>query len=66
MEMAHKWGKAHMAAVAGKFDNADTAATKLGTHIENAWLNNDEINDYRQPGNHYSLYWMNNEFTSKD
>jgi hypothetical protein len=66
MEMAHKWGKAHMAAVAGKFDNADTAATKLGTHIENAWLNNDEINDYRQPGNHYSLFWMNNEFTSKD
>jgi hypothetical protein len=66
MEMTLKWGKAHMAAVAGKFDNADTAATKLGAHIENAWLNNDEIGDYRQPGNHYSLFWMNNEFTSKD
>jgi hypothetical protein len=66
MEMTHKWGKAHMAAVAGKFDNADTAAEKLGTHIENAWLKNDEISYYRQPSNHYSLFWMNNEFTSKD
>lgn len=66
METSHKWGKAHMAAVAGKFDDADTAAQKLGTHIENAWFGNDEIGDYRQPRNHYSLFWMNNEFTSKD
>jgi hypothetical protein len=67
MELTHKWGgMAHMAAVAGKFDDADTAARKLGAHIENAWLNNDEISYYRQPSNHYSLFWMNNEFTSKD
>lgn len=66
MDLTHKWGKAHMAAVAGKFDSYRDAAKKLGTHIENAWFGNDEINDYRQPGNHYSLFWMNNEFTSKD
>jgi hypothetical protein len=66
MDLTHKWGKAHMAAVAGKFDSSRDAAKKLGTHIENAWFGNDEINDYRKPNNHYSLFWMNNEFTSKD
>ncbi|KZZ06686.1 hypothetical protein A3746_16530 [Oleibacter sp. HI0075] len=66
MDLTHKWGKAHMAAVAGKFDSCRDAAKKLGTHIENAWFGNDEIDDYRKPNNHYSLFWMNNEFTSKD
>jgi hypothetical protein len=66
MDVNHKWGRAHMAVVAGKFDDAEAAARKLGTHIENAWIGNYEINDYRQPGNHYSLFWMNNEFTSED
>lgn len=65
MELGAKWGYAHMAAVPGKFDSARAAAEKMGLHVENAWLQRDERKEYRKSGNHFSLFWMKNEFTSK-
>src|SRR5690554_4160778 len=63
MDLTDQWYAAHMAAVPGKFDNKERAANTMGIHLENAYYSDaDQINDIRNGGHHYSLFWLNNEF----
>ena len=63
MKLSDQWYAAHMAAVPGKFDNKERAANTMGIHLENAYYSDaDQINDIRNGGHHYSLFWLNNEF----
>jgi len=67
MELQHHWGdSSHVAAIPGKFENKERAATVIGKHIENAYLDtHGALSSARQQGNHFSMFWTNNEFTSK-
>ncbi|WP_370292329.1 hypothetical protein [Thalassolituus sp.] len=67
MELKHHWGdSSHVAAIPGKFDNKEDAASKMGEHIEKAYLNtHGALTGARQKGNYFSMFWTNNEFTSK-
>jgi hypothetical protein len=67
MDLDHAWSNsAHVAAIPGKFENKERAATVMGTHIEKAYLDtHGALTDARQQGNHFSMFWTNNEFTSK-
>ena len=67
MNLAHHWSdSSHVAAVPGKFENKERAATVMGTHIENAYLDtHGALTSARQQSNHFSMFWTNNEFTSK-
>src|SRR5690554_1448753 len=63
MDLTDQWYAAHMAAVPGKFDNKERAANTMGIHLENAYYSDaDQINDIRNGGHHYCLFWLNNEF----
>src|SRR5690554_415955 len=63
MDLTDQWYAAHMAAVPGKFDNKERAANTMGIHLENAYYSDaDQINDIRNGGHHYSLFWLNIEF----
>ena len=68
MNLNHSWSdKAHMAAVSGKFKNKEDAGSMMGVHIEKAYLKgSNALTTAHQRGNHYSLFWLNNEFTSKE
>src|SRR5690554_1351529 len=66
MDLTDQWyaGGGHMAAVAGKFKDKEQASRALGTHLEKAYYpSEDVLKDIRNGGHHYSLYWLNNEFT---
>src|SRR5690554_684946 len=66
MELSDQWyaGGGHMAAVAGKFKDKEQASRALGTHLEKAYYpSEDVLKDIRNGSHHYSLYWLNNEFT---
>ena len=68
MNLNHSWSdNSHVAAISGKFDNKERAANMMGVHIENAYIKGgNALSSVRQQGNHFSLFWLNNEFTSKD
>lgn len=66
MELSDQWyaGGGHMAAVAGKFKYKEDAAIEMGDHLEKAFYPvEDLLKDIRNGGHHYSLYWLNSEFT---
>jgi hypothetical protein len=67
MDLNHKWSHgAHMAVVPGKFESKEYAGEMIGTHVEKAYFSgNTATNNVRKGGNHFSLFWSNNEFTSK-
>ena len=68
MDLDHAWSNsAHVATIPGKFDNKEDAGSMMGVHIEKAYIKgSNALSDARQRGNHYSLFWLNNEFTSKE
>lgn len=68
MDLEHKWSDGtHIAAISGKFDSKEDAGEMMGIHIEKAYFaGNNARTQARQQGNHYSLFWLNNEFTSKE
>ncbi len=68
MNLKHTWtDDSHVAAVSGKFENKERAASKMGEHIEKAYLRgSNALTTAHQQGNHFSLFWLNNEFTSKE
>ena len=66
MDLTDQWyaGGGHMAAVAGKFKYKEDAAIEMGDHLEKAFYPvEDLLKDIRNGGHHYSLYWLNSEFT---
>ena len=67
MDLNHKWSHgAHMAVVPGKYESKEYAGEMIGTHVEKAYFSgNTATNNVRKGGNHFSLFWSNNEFTSK-
>jgi len=67
MMLTHHWSdSSHVAAVPGKFDNKEDASSMMGVHIEKAYLDtHGALTGARQQGNHFSMFWTNNEFTSK-
>ncbi len=61
MDFTHHWGdNEHSAAVAGKFKTKEEAGDKLPEHILGAYTLSP--NQSKAAGNHYSLYWLNNDF----
>ena len=68
MDLKHSWtDNAHVSAISGKFENKERAARMMGTHIEKAYLKgSNALATAHQNGNHFSLFWLNNEFTSKE
>lgn len=68
MDLKHSWtDEAHVSAISGKFENKERAARMMGTHIEKAYLKgSNALATAHQNGNHFSLFWLNNEFTSKE
>ena len=68
MDLSHAWSNnAHVATIPGKFDNKEDAGSMMGVHIEKAYQKgSNALSEARQKGNHFSLFWLNNEFTSKE
>lgn len=68
MDLSHAWSNnAHVATIPGKFDNKEDAGSMMGVHIEKAYQKgSNALSEARQQGNHFSLFWLNNEFTSKE
>ena len=65
MELNHRWGESfHYAAVSGKFTDKEEAASKLSSHIFRAFNVKKQL--ARKEGNHFSLFWQNGGFKSKD
>ena len=61
MNTAHKWGNAHYAAIAGKFDKKSDASDKLSDHIFQSYGKNENqfsVESVKSDGKHYSLYWI--------
>jgi len=66
MDFTDQWcvGDGHMAAVAGKFKYKEDAAIEMGRHLEHAYYaNSTSTKTNARSNSHYSLYWLNNEFT---
>ncbi|WP_369985163.1 hypothetical protein [Thalassolituus sp.] len=68
MDLDHAWSNnAHVATIPGKFDNKEDASSMMGVHIEKAYQKgSNALSEARQQGNYFSLFWLNNEFTSKE
>ena len=68
MDLDHAWSNnAHVAAISGKFENKVRAGRMMGVHIEKAYhKGSNALSEARQQGNYFSLFWLNNEFTSKE
>ena len=67
MKLDHHWTHSHHAAIAGNFKSKEDAGAMMGLHIEKAYFTgNNALSDIRNKDNHFSLFWLNNEFTSKD
>lgn len=66
MNLSHQWKGAHTAAVGGKFKTKEDCCRVLGNHIVNAYKTAFSPAEAQAAGNHYSLFWMNNEFASKE
>lgn len=66
MELSHQWGGAHSAVIPGKFKNKEDAGVKIATHLENAYYPQArQRNAIHENNNHFSMFWLNNEFTSE-
>jgi hypothetical protein len=66
MDLNHKWSGGHVAVVPGQFESKEYAGERIGTHVEKAYFpGNTSSQNVKQDGNHFSLFWLNNEFTSK-
>src|SRR5690554_72068 len=66
MNLTNQWceGDGHMAAVAGKFKDKELASQFMGDHLEHAYYaNSTSTKTNARSNSHYSLYWLNNEFT---
>lgn len=65
MDFSQNWGGAHSAVIPGKFDFKEEAASVMAEHLENAYFpQTKQRNAIHEYGNHFSLFWLNNEFTS--
>ena len=65
MDLSHQWGGAHSAVVPGKFDLKEDAAPIMAEHLENAYYpQTRQKNVIHKNNNHFSMFWLNNEFTS--
>jgi hypothetical protein len=61
MDFTHHWGdNEHNAAIAGKFKSKEDAGKIIPEHIVNAYTVSSQ--NSKSPDNHYSLYWLNNDF----
>jgi hypothetical protein len=61
MEFSHHWGdNEHNAAIAGKFKSKEDAGKLIPDHLINAYTISNQ--NSKSSGNHYSLYWLNNDF----
>ena len=67
MDLNHKWSHdAHVAVVPGQFESKEYAGERIGTHVEKAYFSSSTATqNVKKNGNHFSLFWLNNEFTSK-
>ena len=69
MKLSDQWypNGGHMAAIAGKFKDKELASQFMGDHLEKAYYPADDVlNDIRNGGHHYSLFWLNNEFKNTE
>ena len=65
MDLSHQWGAAHSAVIPGKFESKEVAGRLIAKHLENAYFpQTRQRNAIHEDGNHFSLFWLNNEFTS--
>jgi hypothetical protein len=65
MDLSNQWFSAHMAAIPGKFESKERAARAIGDHLEQAYYpSSDVLRQIRNGRNHYSLFWLNNDFSS--
>lgn len=65
MDLNSQWFSAHMAAIPGKFKTKEDASIEMGNHLENAYYPaSDVLRQIRNGRNHYSLFWLNNDFAS--
>lgn len=66
MDLSHQWGGAHSAVIPGKFKNKEDAGRKIANHLENAYFpQTRQRNAIHENNNHFSMFWLNNEFTSE-
>ena len=65
MALSHKWKGAHMAAIPGKFDDKGEAGRVIGEHITKSYRAAFSASEVQTQGNHFSLFWMNNDFKDR-
>ena len=65
MDLTHQWKGAHTAAIPGKFDNKGDAGRVIGEHITKAYRAAFSASEVQTQGNHFSLFWMNNDFKDR-
>ncbi|MAG42752.1 MAG: hypothetical protein CMH95_00385 [Oceanospirillaceae bacterium] len=65
MDLAHQWEGAHTAAIPGKFEDKEEAGKVIGKHITEAYPETCHSSLVQKKGNHFSLYWMNNDFKDR-
>jgi len=58
-------GGTHSAVIPGKFKTKEQAGQKIAEHLEHAYFpQTRQRNSIHEDGNHFSLFWLNNEFSS--
>ncbi|PCI47328.1 MAG: hypothetical protein COB43_11695 [Oceanospirillales bacterium] len=65
MDLTHQWKGAHTAAIPGKFEDKEEAGEVIGYHITKAYRAAFSASEVQAQGNHFSLFWMNNEFKDR-
>ena len=65
MDLTHQWKGAHTAAIPGKFKRKEDAGEIVGDHITKAYRAAFSASEVQAQGNHFSLFWMNNEFKDR-
>ncbi|MEC8523096.1 MAG: hypothetical protein VXZ24_02490 [Pseudomonadota bacterium] len=65
MALSHQWKGAHTAAIPGKFDDKGEAGRVIGEHITKAYRAAFSASEVQTQGNHFSLFWMNNDFEDR-
>ena len=65
MDLTHQWKGAHTAAIPGKFDGKRDAGRIIGDHITKAYRAAFSASEVQAQGNHFSLFWMNNDFKDR-
>ncbi len=65
MDLSHQWGGTHSAVIPGKFESKEEAGLMMARHLENAYFpQTRQKNAIHKNNNHFSMFWLNNEFTS--